>query len=346
MHLFRQHTPQDYDTAVARIPIIDFGSYFAGEAGALEKLAKEVRRACEDVGFLYIKNHGVPQDLIDRTFEWSKRFHALPLEEKQTLALDQYNIGYMAMNTSTQGHSTVHKATKPNQNESFFCTHDRSPDHPDVVAGTVLRGPNQWPENLPGFRAGTMEYFHALNALGQRMLPAFAVALGMPADCFEPYFSDENNATLRLLHYPPTEVEDNDFGTGPHTDNSFFTILARMDVPGLAIRLPSDEWVAPPLVPGTFLLNLGNIMRRMSNNRFRSTPHGVIVEGDTDRYSLAYFHSPNAYRTIEVLASCTDADNPPKYEPALYADLIHEFFAANYFHQKKFGEVEMKNRYS
>ena len=342
---FQQHAPQDLEAATAQIPIIDFGPFFAGEKGALDIVAAEVRHACDNVGFFYIDKHGVPEELIDATFEQSIRFHALPLAEKQKLELDQNNIGYLAMNTSTQAHSTVHKATKPNQNESFFVTHDRAPDHPDVLENKPLRGRNQWPDNLPGFREGVMRYLDAVNALGQKMLPAFAVALDMPADFFTPYFSDENNATLRLLHYPPTEIEDNDFGTGPHTDNSFMTILARIDVPGLSIRLPSDEWVAPPLVPGTFLVNIGNIIRRMSNDRFLSTPHGVIVEGNVDRYSIAYFHSPNPYRMIEVLPSCIDAEHPAKYPPALYADLIKEFYSANYFHQKKFGKTDMKNRY-
>lgn len=339
MHLFKDNAPGDMDAALAQLPIIDLGPYFKGEAGALDRLAAEVRGACETTGFFYIKNHDVPQALIDATFEQHKRFHALPLEEKTKLTLDQYNVGYLAMNTSMQAHSTVHKATKPNQNESFFVTHDRGPDHPDVVNKTPLRGHNYWPENLPGFRDGVMAYFNAVNALGQRMLPAFAVALNMPADHFEPYFSDENHATLRLLHYPPTKQEDNDFGAGPHTDNSFMTILARSEVPGLAVRLPSGEWISPPLVPGTFLVNIGNIIRRMSNDRFMSTPHGVIVEGGADRYSMAYFHSPNAYRTIEVLPTCTDADNPPKHEPALYADLIKGFYAVNYSHQKKYGDA-------
>ena len=339
MHLFKENAPGDMDAALAQLPIIDLGPYFNGDPGALATLAAQIRGACETTGFFYIKNHGVPQDLIDATFEQHKRFHALPLEEKTKLTLDQYNVGYLAMNTSMQAHSTVHKATRPNQNESFFVTHDRGPDHPDVVNKTPLRGHNYWPENLPGFREGVMAYFDAVNALGQHMPPAFAVALEMPADCFEPYFSDENHATLRLLHYPPTKLEDNDFGAGPHTDNSFMTILARSEVPGLAVRLPSGEWISPPLVPGTFLVNIGNMIRRMSNDRFMSTPHGVIVEGDRDRYSMAYFHSPNAYRMIEVLPTCMDADNPPKHEPALYADLIKGFYAANYAHQNKYGEA-------
>jgi len=346
MNLFRQHAPSDPDRAAAQIPVIDLAPTFAGEPGALDEAAAEVREACERVGFFYIAGHGVPEAAIARGFAESRRFHALPLEAKQKLPLDQNNIGYMAMNTSIQKHSSVHRATKPNQNESFFVSHDRGPDHPDVLAGLDFRGRNQWPDALPGFREGVMAYFGALNALGHRLLPLFAVALGMPADHFDQLFSDENHATLRLLHYPPTEVEDNDFGTGPHTDNSFMTILARTEVPGLAIRLPSGEWLAPPLIDGTFLVNIGNMMRRMSNDRFLSTPHGVIVEGEADRYSIAYFHSPNPYRTIEVLPACADAANPPKYAPALYAELIREFFAANYAHQKDFGRVEIRNRYA
>ncbi|HEY7577252.1 MAG TPA: 2OG-Fe(II) oxygenase family protein, partial [Acetobacteraceae bacterium] len=106
------------------------------------------------------------------------------------------------------------------------------------------------------------------------------------------------------------------------------------DVPGLAIRLPTGEWFAPPVIPGTFLINLGNIMRRWSNDRFLSTPHGVINESGTDRYSIAYFHSPNPDSVIECLPSCVSADNPPRYPKAVYRDLVLEFYRANYFHQK------------
>ena len=112
------------------------------------------------------------------------------------------------------------------------------------------------------------------------------------------------------------------------------TALARTDVPGLAIRLPSGEWFAPPVIPGTFLINLGNMMRRWSNNRFLSTPHGVINESGTDRYSIAYFHSPNPDVVIDCLPSCVDADHPAQYAPAVYRDLILAFFRANYFHQQ------------
>jgi isopenicillin N synthase-like dioxygenase len=335
MHLFKQHAVKDLQSAAAQIPVIDYGPCFAGESGALPRVAAEVRSACETVGFFYAFNHGVDQAIIDRGFAASRRFHALPLEEKLKLRLNENNIGYMPVNASMQSASTVHKATKPNQNESFFISHDRGSDHPDVLAGVPLRGRNQWPEGMPGLRDDMMGYFHALRAMCDRMLPPFAVALDMPADHFAPFFANEAHINLPFLHYPPQQdMSENTFGTAPHTDNSFMTALARTDVPGLAIRLPSGEWFPPPVIPGTFLINLGNMMRRWSNDRFLSTPHGVINESGADRYSIAYFHSPNPATVIECLPSCVSADNPARYEPAVYRDLVMAFYRANYFHQK------------
>ncbi len=334
MHLFSRHAVRDPAAAARLIPVIDYGPYFAGVPGALATLAAEVRHACEEVGFFYAANHGVDQALIDRAFAASRQFHALPPETKLALRLNDNNIGYLPMNASTQAASTVHRATRPNQNESFFVSHDRGPDHPDVIAATPLRGRNQWPDGMAGMRADMMAYFHAMGALCDRMLPGFAAALGLPHGYFAPFFANEAHATLRFLHYPPqADVSDNSFGTAPHTDNSFMTALARTDVPGLAVRLASGEWFAPPVIPGTFLINLGNIMRRWSNERFLSTPHGVINDTATDRYSIAYFHSPNPDTVIAPLPGCVDADHPARSAPALYRDLILEFYRANYFHQ-------------
>jgi isopenicillin N synthase-like dioxygenase len=257
------------------------------------------------------------------------------MDEKLALKLNENNIGYLPMAASVQGASTVHKATRPNMNESFFISHDRGPDHTEVKAGLPLRGMNQWPGSLPGIRHPMVTYFKTLGAMCDRMLPAFAAALDMPPDTFAPLFANDGHHNLRFLHYPPQDAgEDNLFGQAPHTDNSFMTALARTDVPGLAVRLPSGEWFPPPIVEGTFLINLGNMMRRFSNDRFLSTPHGVLNESGADRYSIAYFHSPNPNATIECLPSCVSADHPARYEPTVYRELVLAFYRANYFHQK------------
>ena len=215
----------------------------------------------------------MPQTVIDDAFAASREFHATPLELKRSLKINENNIGYLAVNESMQRHSTVHKATRPNFNESFFISHDRGADHADVVAGTPLRGRNQWPDGHERMRAAMVTYFKTMERLGERLLPVLARALGMPAEYFAQFFRNEAHINLRFLHYPPQETHDEEqFGQGPHTDNSFITMLAREDVPGLAVGLPNGEWMAPPVIPGTFLVNLGNIMKRWSNDRFLSTP--------------------------------------------------------------------------
>src|SRR5262249_4042608 len=189
--------------------------------------------------------HGVPSAVVDAAFEASREFHAMPVEEKMRLKLDENNIGYLAVNQSMQRASTVHKAMRPNFNESFFISHDRGADHPDVVAGTLLRGRNRWPEGHEAMRAAMVRYFRTLVEVAERMLPVLARSLDMPSGYFTPLFAGEAHVNLRFLHYPPQEIDDDEqFGQGPHTDNSFITILARTEVPGLAVRLPSGEWLA------------------------------------------------------------------------------------------------------
>jgi isopenicillin N synthase-like dioxygenase len=335
MNIFKARAVKDVDAATKAIPLIDVGPAFRGEPGAIETVALDVRRACENVGFFYLAGHGVPQAVIDDAFAASREFHASPIEVKRSLKINENNIGYLGVNQSIQGASTVHKATRPNYNESFFISHDRGADHPDVVAGTPLRGRNQWPAGHERMRAAMVTYFKTLEKLGERLLPILSRSLGLSAGYFAPFFRNEAHINLRFLHYPPQESQDDEqFGQGPHTDNSFITMLAREDVPGLAVRLPSGEWMAPPVIPGTFLVNLGNIMKRWSNDRFLSTPHGVVNDSGRDRYSIAFFYSPRITARIEVLPSCVSAARPAQYPPAVYGDLVKAFYSANYFHQK------------
>ncbi len=338
MNIFKTMAVKSIDEATREIPVIDVASAFSGAPGAIDSVARQVRHASEQVGVFYLAGHGVRPAVVEAAFEASREFHAMPLAEKMQLRLNENNIGYLAVNESMQRHSTVHKATRPNFNESFFISYDRSADHPEIVAGKPLRGLNRWPEGHDRMRRAMVEYFTTLENVGEKMLPVLARALDMPADYFDPFFQNEGHVNLRFLHYPPQATEDDEqFGQGPHTDNSFITILARMDVPGLAVRLTSGEWLAPPLIPGTFLVNLGNIMKRWSNDRFLSTPHGVLNDSGTDRYSIAFFYSPNPDAVIECLPSCTGPDNPPRYPPAVYRDLVLEFYNANYFHRKEYA---------
>ena len=338
MNIFKAMAVKNLEEATREIPVIDLAPALRGDPDALDRVAAEVRRASERVGFFYIAGHGVPQAVIDGAFAASREFHAMPIEQKLKLRINENNIGYLPVMESIQGASQVHKATRPNYNESFFISHDRGPDQPGVKAGAPLRGMTPWPDGHDAMRTAMVRYFKTMENLGERILPILARALDLPAGWFDPFFRDEAHVNLRFLHYPPQESDDAEqFGQGPHTDNSFITMLAREDVPGLAVRLPSGEWLAPPVIPGTFLVNLGNMMKRWSNDRFLSTPHGVLNDTGADRYSIAFFYSPNVDATIECVPTCVGADNPARYQPAVYRDLVLDFYNANYFHRKGYA---------
>src|SRR6266699_1904610 len=162
------------------IPILDLGPYLAGEPAAEHRLADELRRACEQIGFYFIVNHGVPQALIDRAFAATARFHAQPLAAKMKLLIDDHMIGYLPLGYSTFRSSTINRNTKHDLNEALFIRRERASDDPDVVSGKRWRGLNQWPAGLPGFRDTMLEYFRTLEALARKLLPVYALALDLP----------------------------------------------------------------------------------------------------------------------------------------------------------------------
>jgi isopenicillin N synthase-like dioxygenase len=316
-------------TTTLTLPILDLDPYLHHAPGALEQLAGELQDALEHIGFFFIVNHGIPQTLINRVFAQAARFHALPLEEKTPLALSASNTGYLYLGQSRSRASSIDGHKKPNLNAAFFMKRNRPADHPDVLAGKPMRGLNQWPANLPGFRETLLEYFDAMEALGKRLVPLYAVALGLPADYFAPSFQ-EPQVTLRLSHYPILLHEEHQYGLAPHTDSGFMTFLPQNDVPGLAIRPEGYDWMEPPVLPGSFLVNSGDILRRWTNDRFLSTSHRVLNSSGRDRYAIPYFFDPNTDTVIECLPTCQEVDNPPHYPPVIYEDYLLWFTSSNY----------------
>ena len=299
------------------IPLLDLGPFLAGQPGALEATAARLRQINETVGFLYIANHGVPQSLIDATFDATQRFHAQGTEEKLALKVDATMQGYLPMRGSTTRSSTVAVNTKPNENEAFF----------------LKRNSDRWPEAVPGFRETTLAYYAATEALARRMLPLYAVALDLPPAYFDPKCT-EPFSSLRLTHYPAVaDYAEGTFGIAPHTDSSFITLLAQNKVPGLQIRLADGVWIDAPVVEGTFIVNTGNVLHRWTNGRFLSTPHRAFNTSDQPRYAIPYFFHPNAETVIEGLPTC--AGYGPEQEPITVADYMAWFRGQNYNHLRK-----------
>jgi isopenicillin N synthase-like dioxygenase len=312
------------------IPVLDLAPLLRGEAGALGSLGAELRDAFENVGFYFVVNHGIPQSLIDAAFDAARRFHAMELDRKLALQMNKDNVGYLPFKSSTTRHSTLNANNRPNLVEAYFTRRELPPEHPDRVSGLPFRGPNQWPDDLAGFRDTVLSYQTAMQDLGLRLLPLYAVALGLEADYFAQAFR-EPMFTLRMAHYPRQDVvEDNEFGLAPHTDTSFMTMLAQNDVPGLSIRLPNGRWLDAPSLPGSILVNGGDLLRRWTNERFLATPHRVINRSGQERYAIPFFMDCDYDWQMGCLPTCQDAGNPPLYEPITYPEYMTWFRNLNY----------------
>lgn len=320
------------------IPVLDVGPFLAQEPGALARLGQEVRQALEDIGFFFIKNHGLPQELIDRVFTENARFHAQPLERKLSVKVNSRGIGYMPSGLQQPKYNQNEPARKPDSGEAFFIGREvQAKTHEADTTDPLYQGGNQWPRDFPGFRDTVLEYFDAMEALSLRLLPVYATALGLPAHFFDSAFPPSRPlGILRLSHYPGTRCEENQFNTSPHIDGDFITILAQSEVPGLELRTPEKQWIQAQALPGTLLVNAGEILRLWSNGRFRATLHRVLNQSSRDRYAIPFFYSPSPDTVIECVATCCDADHPPQYRPVT----VHEY--TEWFSHKVFVHLKDK----
>jgi len=309
------------------LPIIAF----AGRSD--EALARQLDQAFSDIGFCYFTDIGVEQGLVDGVFEASRRFHAQPRAAKDATAMNRFHRGYMAPKTSIIQTSTVAKVTRPNDSESFMLMHEVAPDDPRY--GRPLDGPNLWPD-LPGFREAVVAYERAMHDFCLRLLPPLALALGLPRDWFLSYF-EQPTTFLRLLHYPPhaKDAPEDAFGSAPHTDYGFITILSQDTSGGLEVRRSDGTWLPAPPIPGTWVVNVADMLSRWTNGRWQSTPHRVKNLSGGDRYSCPYFFDMSMDSTVEVLPTCQGPSNPAKWPAVRYGDYLLERLDKNYAYRKQ-----------
>ena len=315
---------EEYAITGETIPIIDLAPFLAGEAGAAHTAAREMRDALERIGFFFIINHGVPKALRDKMVEETARFYELPLEQKMILKVNDEGNGYVPTRGELLKTSPYYTGErKPDVSECYLLQRDWGTGHRPTQ--------NQWPENTSDFRPTVMEFFEAAEDLCIRMLPLYALALELNPDFFNDKFPKCQGLNyLRVARMPPEELDDNEFNVGPHTDSSFFTLLATSDQPGLEILSQCGRWLKMPLIPDAFVINSGDMLTRWSNGRVLSTPHRVINASDTYRYSIPFFMHPTPETLIECLPTCCGPDNPAKEPPISSAAYLQWFLEENF----------------
>lgn len=317
-----------------RIPIIDLSGISGDDIQTKEGIAAAVRTACTDVGFFYIINHGVPEDLIGRVFSQARRLFDCPLDKKMEIHVKKspHQLGYVA-DGDENANPLVGKA---DIHEAFDFVIEDMKVGSELWKGDFRKAGNQWPANLPGFQEALEEYGLAMKRLARHLFHAFALALHLPESFFDS-LSDIPMALVRVLYYPsqPGPFDETRMGNGAHTDHECFTILRQDDVQALQVRNRSGEWIDAPPIPGSYVVNVGDLMARWTNGAFASTYHRVANLSGRPRYSIPCFIGPNADALIEALPSCTGPGSPPKFEPVRAGEYISTLIYHNFYNNQE-----------
>jgi isopenicillin N synthase-like dioxygenase len=311
------------------VPTVDLGPWWADDPQGKAAVAAALDDACRRVGFLQIVDHRIPDAVVGAMVDATDGFFALPLGQKlrSSPPRPEVNRGYAAIGSEGLAYSLGDHGTQapPDLFEAFNIGDEHVPDDDPWYAAERQRlfAPNVWPDAPPSLRPALVEYFDAARAVALTLTDIFALALGLPERWFRPYVS-RSTTTLRANHYerrpgsPP--VAPGQMRMGAHTDYGIVTVLWADAVPGLQIIGPDGGWHDVVPAPGALLVNLGDLTATWTNDRWRSTLHRVVpppsaADGSALRRSVALFFDGDYDAPIECLATCTDADNPPKYPP-------------------------------
>lgn len=308
----------------SEIPVVDVGPLGSGGM-AEQETVRQIREACEGVGFFYVQNHGVQETAVNVILDEARRFFALPEASLHDLLLQNSQVfrGYLP-----PGKRGNNKKRPPDILHAFNLGPELGPEDPSVQAGKPLHGPNQWPEEseLPGFRQAVMAYYSGMEILMHRILAGIALVLELPRDHFDRWFT-RPLTQMRLLYYPPQpDNVDSMIGARAHQDTDFFTLLLQDDVGGLEVRNNSGEWIAVPPRQDMFVFNVGDMLETATGGRFVAAWHRVVNRtGNRARFSVPFFVSPDFDARVEPLVNFS-AEDEQRYQPLHVGRYMTDFF--------------------
>ncbi len=296
----------DYSKDAGPIPVIDMGPLRDGSGAA--EVGKDLHQASQEVGFIYVKNHGIPDDLITRAHAAALAFFRQPEEVKDRVAISESHRGWLRMGGAVMGDS-MHSDLK----ESFLWGTEDSAgnaptDHP-------LRGANIWPDGLAHFRDVSRTYFSQAHLVAYDLMRGFALGLGL-----EDSFFLSSTATplsrASYVYYPgqPAPARKDQFGAGPHTDFGVLTVLCQDSIGGLQVQDLAGGWIDARPMDGTLVINVGDLLQRWTGGAYRSTPHRVINNSGQERLSLVLAYDPGPDTIIDahqVLGTTAGTVEPP-----------------------------------
>ncbi len=312
------------------IPVIDLSGALAPGGPREAEVAAQLRAAATASGFFYVREHGVSDAMVRRQFETAQSLLGLPAERREALDMRRSPTLRGFENLGAQ---TLDADARPDLKESFYCGMAYPEDHPYVRAGYQTYGHNQWPAELPGAPAQCEAYIQRMLGLSRRLMQLLALSLGLPAAYFDAT-SQDPMVTLRMIRYPahPPDADERTFGAGAHTDWGAITILAQDAHGGLEVRTPDGGWVAAMPMPGSFVVNLGDMIPRWTNGRYHSNPHRVrnVHSGGAARYSIPFFYEPGYFARIEAVPGTVPPGEAPRFAPCTAGEHLKEMYRKTY----------------
>jgi isopenicillin N synthase-like dioxygenase len=309
---------------LASVPVIDISGYFTGSAEAKHQIARAIDEACRTIGFVVVSGHGVPDALVEQMRRTLRTFFSLPDNVKRRYGSPSPDIhrGYYAVGSNNVSYTLDDHTAQPDFREFFTGNRveiDPADPYYSSPQGRRIFAPNIWPDSVDGFREVWTDYYKAMEQLATALMRLFALALDLDEHWFDDKI-DKHMTNLTVSHYPdqPEPPPPGQLRAGAHTDYGSLTILCTEDKPGgLEVQTAAGEWKKVPIVPGTFIINLGDLMARWTNDRWVSTMHRVVNPPrdkaiGSSRLSLTFFHQPNYDAVVECLPSFKGA-GPAKY---------------------------------
>jgi isopenicillin N synthase-like dioxygenase len=259
-----------------QLPLIDLS--------APDRVAERIDRAARDLGFFYVTGHGIAPETIESLLRLSRMFFQLPSETKHAVHMSRGGRawrGYFPVGGElTSG--------RPDLKEGLYFGEELSEDDPRVRAGLPLHGRNLFP-NVPGFREALLAYMSALTELGHTLMSLVARGLGVGAEYFRDRYTAHPTILFRIFNYPAGDADAH--GVGEHTDYGLLTMLYQDEVGGLQVKRGS-EWLDVPYVPNSFVVNVGDMLERLTSGRYVSALHRVINASGRARISMPFFFDP------------------------------------------------------
>lgn len=294
----------------SEIPVIDISRLRDGSDPV--SVAKELHAASSGLGFIYIRGHGILDEVIEQARDTAYNFFRCSEEQKETVSISPKHRGWIGT-----GGAKMDDDLLPDLKESFLWGfEDESGYTPE---DHELRGPNQWPEFLPELQERATEYFTQAHDVAHYLMRGFALGLELPENFFLKT-ADQPLSRGSFVYYPDQSdnLDSDQFGVGPHTDFGVLTVLAQDNVGGLEVETIDGEWIKAPPIPGSLIVNVGDLLHRWTNGAYKSTPHRVINASGRERLSLVLAFDPNP----ETIINSHDVSRHNSYKTITCGDYL------------------------